>query len=159
MKSVHRCRPFAQADYASLARIHDAARKLELVAAGLEKAFLPFSVAAEREQLFDYDIILAEKNDEVEGFVAYESGELAWLYVDPVKQGLGVGTLLTEYAIKHAGPTVTVEVLVGNLRARQLYERLGFVLQGTESGRMPGNEDFQVTAWILALNRGEASGP
>lgn len=156
MKSNHRCRPFEQADYASLARIHDAARKLELAAAGLDAAFLPFTTAAEREQLFDCDIAVAEKNAEVAGFVAYQSGELAWLYVDPAKQGQGIGTLLTEHAIRQAGPEVTVEVLLGNLRARRLYEHLGFVLQGTESGRMPGNEDFQVTAWILTIGRPEA---
>lgn len=155
MNSTYLYRRFEQRDFASVARVHDAARKLELVAAGLEQAFLPFTVAAERERLFDYDITVAEKDGVIDGFVAYQQDELAWLYVEPSKQGLGIGTRLTEHAIQQAGPKFTVEVLVGNLRARQLYERLGFLLQGTESGRMPGNEDFQVTAWILVLNRGE----
>ena len=51
--------------------------------AGLDGAFLPLSVAAQREGLFDYTILVALK-PEVVGFVAFTPEELAWLYVDPV---------------------------------------------------------------------------
>ncbi len=75
-------RPYTQADWPRIAAVHDAARPMELHLAGLDGAFLPLSVAAQREGLFDYTILVALK-PEVVGFVAFTPEELAWLYVDP----------------------------------------------------------------------------
>ena len=44
-----------------------------------------------------------------------------------------------------SGAEVTLEVLAGNAPAIALYERLGFRIVHTVSGRMPGNEAFAVT--------------
>ena len=49
-------RPYTQADWPRIAAVHDAARPMELHLAGLDGAFLPLSVAAQREGLFDYTI-------------------------------------------------------------------------------------------------------
>ena len=69
-------RPYTQADWPRIAAVHDAARPMELHLAGLDGAFLPLSVAAQREGLFDYTILVALK-PEVVGFVAFTPEELA----------------------------------------------------------------------------------
>lgn len=43
-------RPYISSDYNYICDIHDAARKMELSLASLDVAFLPFSLAAEREK-------------------------------------------------------------------------------------------------------------
>ena len=42
-------RPYRDADFADICKIHDTARQSELALAGLADAFLPLSIAAERE--------------------------------------------------------------------------------------------------------------
>lgn len=86
-------RPYTQADWPRIAAVHDAARPMELHLADLDGAFLPLSVAAQREGLFDYTILVALK-PEVVGFVAFTPEELAWLYVDPACHRQGIGRAL-----------------------------------------------------------------
>lgn len=138
-------RAYRPEDFAALADIHDRARPQELRLAGLSDAFLPLETAAPREGLFDYRVIVAELAGEIAGFAAYGDGELAWLYVHPRHMRRGVGSALTRHAIRDMGGAVTLEVLAGNAPAIALYERLGFRIVRTVSGRMPGNEAFAVT--------------
>lgn len=145
-------RNYRQEDWPGLQRIHDAARQNELRLAGLEEAFLPLAVAAGREGLFDYTLWVACLEGTPAGFSAFAENELAWLYVDPDLSRRGVGTRLVQDALEHLERPVTVEVLAGNDPARQLYERCGFRLIETVSGRMPGNECFSVICHILRLD-------
>lgn len=138
-------RPYRPEDFAALSDIHDSARPQELRLAGLSNAFLPLRIAAPREGLFDYKVIVAELTGKVAGFAAYGDGELARLYVHPQHMRRGVGSALARYAIGDMGGVVTLEVLAGNAPAVALYERLGFRIVRTVSGRMPGNEAFAVT--------------
>ena len=147
-------RRFQRPDLEAVARVHDPARLIELELAGLSAAFLPFDVAAEREGFFDYDIAVAERGGAILGFVAYEPGELAWLYVDPRRHREGVGRALAEYALERCGPSVLVEVLVGNAPALSLYRSLGFDMLETAKGVMPGNEEFRVEAARLRREAG-----
>ena len=85
-------RKYAPDDWSSIERIHDEARKIELKLAGLEEAFLPLSIAAQREDLFEYPgIFVAEMEENVVGFAACTEDELAWLYVDPAYMRKGIG--------------------------------------------------------------------
>ncbi len=95
-----RIRRYRDDDWARLCLIHDLARMDELRGANLVKAFLPLEIAAEREGLFEYDILVAEENDVILGFVAYSQEELSWLYVDPNCYRMGIGNLLTRAAIE-----------------------------------------------------------
>lgn len=138
-------RPYRPEDFPGIERVHDSARRIELRYAGLEDAFLPLRIAAEREDLFAYPgLFVAELGGEIAGFAACTQEELAWLYVDPAHFRKGVGRALAEHALQRFPGIRRVEVLSGNAPAQALYARLGFVTAATERGRMPGNEAFSV---------------
>ncbi len=143
-------RDYTPADWAAIEAIHDRARLQELQLAGLEEAFLPLRIAAEREALFDYPgIYVAELDGVVAGFAACTDEELAWLYVDPAKMRQGIGRALSAHALQQFPGICYIEALKGNEPARRLYEQLGFTMTGIESGQMPGNEDYTVEAYVL----------
>lgn len=138
-------RPYRPEDFPGIERVHDRARRVELRYAGLEDAFLPLRIAAEREDLFAYPgLFVAELGGEIAGFAACTQEELAWLYVDPAHFRKGVGRALAEHALQRFPGIRHVEVLSGNAPAKALYAGLGFVTAATERGRMPGNEAFSV---------------
>lgn len=138
-------RPYRPEDFPGIERVHDRARRVELRYDGLEDAFLPLRIAAEREDLFAYPgLFVAELGGEIAGFAACTQEELAWLYVDPAHFRKGVGRALAEHALQRFPGIRHVEVLSGNAPAKALYARLGFVTAATERGRMPGNEAFSV---------------
>lgn len=147
-------RTYEAADWDAIERIHDTARKMELKLAGLEEAFLPLKVAAEREELFEYPgLYVAELDGQVVGFTACTEEELAWLYVDPAQMRKGIGRSLSEYAFKMFPDIHHIEALRGNEPARRLYESLGFAVTDIESGQMPGNEAFSVEVYVLRRYR------
>ena len=83
MKSIQ-IRAYQPQDWPALCTVHDEARRQELRLAGLDEAFLPLPVAAEREGLFEYPHLdVAVHDGRPVGFCAYTGEELAWLYVAP----------------------------------------------------------------------------
>lgn len=144
--------PYESAHWAGIEKAHDAARHQELICAGLDEAFVPLRVAAEREDLFGYRLFVAKWEDEVVGFVAFTEEELAWLYVHPAYQSQGIGRALAEFALSKMAPgEKSVEVLVGNEPARKLYRSLGFSEEVLLHGRMPGNEEYEVAVWQMTM--------
>lgn len=150
MKSIS-IRPYQAADYNEICVIHDAARKIELSLASLEDAFLPFSVASEREDFFEYPYIdVAILDGRIVGFCAYTEEELAWLYVSTNKMRQKIGSALVEKALRKAPDINAIEVLVGNEPAKKLYESFGFSVRNIAGGVMPGNESFPVRVYCMA---------
>lgn len=142
-------RPYIQKDFHRLCQIHDPARQEELDLANLSEAFIPLSIAADREGVFDYQILVAEMEGFVVGFVAFTDDELAWLYVDREYSRHGIGTELVNVVLKKMRKPISIEVLTGNTPALNFYQKIGFEIVRTESGQMPGNEEFSVTVHIL----------
>lgn len=141
---------YAPGFWEDLQKVHDPARMQELTLAGLEAAFLPLTVAAEREDLFDYQLYVAVEENVAVGFVAFTEDELAWLYVRPDHQRKGIGRTLAEFALSQmTEEEKSVEVLFGNEPARSLYHSLGFTEEKIVHGVMPGNESFPVTVWQM----------
>ena len=130
-------RKYEEKDFERLCQVHDPARKSELEYAGLPAAFLPLSIAAEREGLFEYQVYVAEDKGLVVGFIAFSDTELAWLYVDRSCARQGVGS------------DAEIEVLDGNEPALALYAKFGFTTVRMVTGVMPGNESFPVTVHVL----------
>lgn len=150
MTRMIKIRNYSESDWHAIERIHDAARKIELKFAGMEEAFLPLSVAAEREGLFAYPgLFVAEQDGQVVGFAACTEDELAWLYVDPPKTRTGIGRTLSEYALNAFPGIRYIEALKGNEPALALYKSLGFKLVDIKKGYMPGNESFAVEVYDL----------
>ena len=144
--------PYTSQYWEDIQKVHDPARKQELAMAGLDAAFLPLTVAAEREALFDYHLYVAVEENTAVGFTAFTEDELAWLYVRPDRQRRGIGRALAEYARSRMEKgEKSVEVLCGNEPARKLYRSLGFTKETIVHGVMPGNEAFPVTVWQLTM--------
>lgn len=142
-------RPYADADWDAIARIHDAARLDELRHSVGVEAFLTLAQTAEGEGLFDGELWVAEADGDVAGFVALDDDEVTWLYVDPQRYRQGVGRALLRHAIAAAGPRVEVTVLDGNPAALGLYLSEGFTVTETRTGPLVGNETFTATGHIM----------
>ncbi len=143
-------RSYISSDYNYVCDIHDAARKTELALSSLDEAFIPFSVAAEREDFFEYQHIdVATVNEVVVAFSAYTRDELAWLYVSPNMMRKGIGRQLIARALEIEPNINHIEVLYGNEPARKLYESCGFYVQKIEEGLMPGNESYHVKVYSM----------
>lgn len=142
-------RPYTADDWTRVCQIHDAARRDELAAAGLEAAYLTLEETAQNEGFHDYAIRVAVVEGELVGFVAFTSDELAWLYVDPAAYGKGTGSALIRVALAEAKVPMSAEVLDGNTAAIAVYCKAGFEIVAKEQGRMPGNESFNVSVTVL----------
>lgn len=82
-----------------MCRIHGAARRDELTAAGLIAAYLTLEETAENEGFHEYEIRVAEVDGLLVGFVAFTDNEPAWRYVQPTAYRKGVGTALIQAAL------------------------------------------------------------
>jgi len=149
-------RPYSSADWERLCEIHDAARMYELEASGLAAAFLTLEQTAENEGLFDGEVVVAEVDGRICGFVAYAEGELTWLYVDPSSYKKGIGRTLLRYAIAASDGNISTEVLCGNDRALALYRSEGFRIQRRVDGKLTGNESFPASGHVLQRTNGDA---
>jgi GNAT superfamily N-acetyltransferase len=149
-------RPYSPTDWERLCLIHDAARAHELEASGLAAAFLTLEATAQNEGLFDGEVVVAEVQGEVFGFVAYAKGELTWLYVEPSKYKQGIGRQLLRHAIQASEGNMSTEVLVGDEPALALYLSEGFKIQRRVDGKLTGNEAFAASGYVLQRTAGEA---
>lgn len=142
-------RRYTNDDWPRICQIHDAARRDELSSAGLDDAFLTLEATADNEGFYDYEVMVAELDGEIQGFAAFSDVELSWLYVDPRFYRKGVGYALVKAVLAAAGTPLSVEVLDGNESALSLYRKVGFEVVGHANGRMPGNESFAVSVTEL----------
>jgi ribosomal protein S18 acetylase RimI-like enzyme len=144
-----RIRPYQNADWQQICRLHDAARILELEASGLADAFLTLEETGEAEGLFDATLLVAEVDDMVVGFAGFTDDEVTWLYVDPARYRQGIGRAMLEAVLREAGRPLSLDVLVGNSAALALYQSAGFRIVETISGKLAGNEGFAASAHVL----------
>ncbi|HWU29860.1 MAG TPA: GNAT family N-acetyltransferase [Microbacterium sp.] len=179
-----RVRDYEERDWATICRIHDAARLDELRDAAIFRpspaelreewtgprdgdlsegrtlvgpdAFLPLVSTFEAEDLFADDVRIAEYDGAVAGFIAGSDDEITWLYVDPAMWRRGIArALVTDHLRRGDGRRVELEVLEGNA-ARGFYEQLGFVVESTSTGRLAGAEEFWAVGHVM-VNSASAS--
>jgi ribosomal protein S18 acetylase RimI-like enzyme len=72
------------------------------------------------------EIRVAAENGAPVGFMAIAGGHLNYLYVDPPKQGQGIGTMLLDEARAMAPHGLTLFTHQRNAKARAFYERRSF---------------------------------
>ncbi|MBR5288754.1 MAG: GNAT family N-acetyltransferase [Clostridia bacterium] len=78
-------------------------------------------------------IWLLQENGEYVGLVSVAGGLIENLYVHPVRQRQGYGTMLLRFATAKCKDTPTLWILDNNDGAKRLYERNGFVLTGKQN--------------------------
>ena len=144
-------RQYQKADWNRLCEIHDKARMDELEGSVDLAAFLSLEKTAENEGLFEGELFVACYAETMVGFVAFNSNEITWLYVDPVHYTKGIGKSLLNFAIDNAGDKITAEVLSGNKPAIKLYLNLGFEIIEKRKGKLEGNEKYEAEGLIFQL--------
>lgn len=94
--------------------------------------------------------ILATEAGEIAGFVELIGAHVSNLFVDPRMQGRGVGEALMREVERRVAGDLTLSVFTVNPRARRLYERLGYRIEGTACVAFAGT---QVEVWRLRKRR------
>lgn len=117
-------RPYAPADAPACASIFDRAWH-----SGHAYAPREIGLATLEAETMGETILIAELDGAVAGFVSVYLPEsfVHHLYVDPVRQGHGIGPLLLERAVALAGGRASLKCQTRNARAIAFYHRLGWV--------------------------------
>lgn len=143
-------RKYKKEDFKYIEKIHNKSRKIELKYANLENAFVPLKIAAIREDLFKYNILVAIIDKKIVGFISYLDNEIGWLYVDKNNMNKKIGENLIKYVLDYESiRPIYLEVLDKNIPAINLYKKMGFIITKTCEGKMPGNEEFNVKVYIM----------
>lgn len=85
-------------------------------------------------------VLVSEEEDTVTGFLGMEDGFILGLFVDPVKQGQGIGRKLLQEA-KRKTDALTLKAFVKNERAVAFYIREGFTQASIELDETTGEEE------------------
>lgn len=93
-----------------------------------------------RELMPKVTVLVSEEEDTVTGFLGMEDGFILGLFVDPMKQGQGIGRKLLQEA-KRKTDTLTLKAFVKNERAVAFYEREGFTQASIEIDEATGEEE------------------
>lgn len=138
-------RPFDAADDAVCRRIAAAAAMSSYGARMDTVAF----TAADPLEACDQRL-LALVDGEIVGFIELVGAHVSNLFVDPACQGRGIGSALMIEAERRIEGDLTLSVFTVNPDARRLYERLGFVLEGTGLTAFAGG---QTEVWRMRKRR------
>lgn len=132
-------RAYSTADWPAICRIHDAARVQELAAGGVDpRAFRPMTEAAEGDEFFVSETVVACESETVVGFVSWNGDYVTWLYIDPLFQRRGVGSKLLQHALERIGPEAWTNLLGGNEAALSLYRAVGMEVVWTKPSECDG---------------------
>lgn len=147
-------RKYKPSDWEAISKIHDQARLDELRGTVDLNAFIPLSTAAFNEGLFNGEIIVAEIESEVTGFIGYNKKTIDWLYVSPAHYRKGIGKMLIEYALEKSEGEIRIAVLKNNIAALNLYKKMGFTEERTFKGPLIGAEQYEAEGIALKWERG-----
>ncbi len=146
-------RKYKTSDWEAISKIHDAARLEELRGSVDLNAFISLKKAAFAEGLFGGDIVIAELEDEVAGFIGYNKKTIDWLYVSPTHYRKGIGKMLIEYVLEKSDGELRIAVLKNNIPALTLYKKMGFKEERTFKGPMIGAEQYEAEGIAMKWER------
>jgi ribosomal protein S18 acetylase RimI-like enzyme len=133
-------RPYRADDWHSVREIYDLAKPDEMRGVVPDHVILPLNSHAEMLALFaESEIVVAEVDGVVVGFAGARAALICWLFVHPAHRRKGWATLLMEAVLAKLDGRATLNVAKRNVAARQLYDRLGFVLEREFEGRFNGH--------------------
>lgn len=147
-------RKYKTSDWEAISKIHDKARLDELRGSVDVNAFIPLKKAAFAEGLFGGDIIIAECESEVAGFIGYNKKTIDWLYVSPSHYRKGIGKMLIEYVLEKSDGEIRIAVLKNNNAALNLYKKMGFKEERTFKGPMIGAEQYEAEGIAMKWEKG-----
>ncbi len=148
MKEVHlvltevMIRKYRTEDFDELVKVMDKGRMQELKTAGMEQVFVSLKDAPYLKYFLSCDIYVAEKDEQVVGFVGLGRRRLDFLYVLPGMQAKGVGSALMKTALAKLPRPVRLVVFTDNERAKNLYQKFGFKV--TETRTEKWSDEFPV---------------
>lgn len=99
--------------------------------------------------LLHEQVLVAEVNQLVVGFIALEGDHVDHLYIAPACQGRGIGDTLLAMAKELRPDGLTLWTFQRNARARRFYEARGFVAsEFTDGSRNQEREPDALYAWL-----------
>jgi putative acetyltransferase len=142
-------RPARSADAEAIADVHLDSRR---------EAMPWLSVLHSREDTIAYfaghvllheEVLVAEVNQLVVGFIALEGDHVDHLYIAPAYQGRGIGDTLLAMAKEVRPDGLMLWTFQRNARARQFYEARGFVAaELTDGSRNEEREPDALYRWL-----------
>lgn len=142
-------RPYCDEDWAKICSLHDRARLVELESTVGVEVFRSLEDTYADEGLFDDKLRVAEVEGDIVGFVAFDTDEVTWLYVDPNHYRKGIGRTLLRNALEATSGQIRIELLEGNSAALGLYTSEGFEIVERCEGRLVGNAAFAASGLVL----------
>lgn len=103
------------------------------------------------------EVLVAEVNHSVVGFIALEGNNLGHLYISPAFQGRGIGDKLLALAKELRPDGLKLWTFQRNARARRFYEARGFIASEFTDGS--GNEEREPDVLYTWLRNASSSGP
>ena len=95
------------------------------------------------------EVLVAEINELVVGFIALEGDHVDHLYIAPSYQGRGIGDKLLTMAKELRPRGLTLLTFQRNMQARRFYEAHGFVASGfTDCSHNEEREPDMLYAWL-----------
>ncbi len=107
--------------------------------------------------LLHEEVLVAEVNQLVVGFIALEGDHVDHLYIAPAYQGRGIGDTLLAMAKEVRPDGLMLWTFQRNARARQFYEARGFVAaELTDGSRNEEREPDALYRWLPSASSSSA---
>lgn len=119
-------RKYQSNDFEQVCKVMDEGRMQELRNENLESVFIALKDAPYLKYFLSCNIYVAEKDEQVMGFIGCGRHRIEFLYIDPAFQGQGIGTELMSFVLNELPRPVKLAVFTNNQAAKNLYKKFGF---------------------------------